>query len=106
MAAFAVIVAPEAIAEVAKIATWWNENRPAAPRLFQKELDRAVVLLGDRPEIGFRVRSRLATNLRVLTLRRSRYLVFYRVDASAKEVTVLRIRHGSRRPLARPARRR
>lgn len=31
MAKVVVTIAPEAIAEALKIATWWNRNRPAAP---------------------------------------------------------------------------
>jgi hypothetical protein len=38
--AYTVIIAPEAVIEVSESAAWWNENRPAAPRLFQIELDR------------------------------------------------------------------
>ena len=45
---YTVIIAPEAMAEVVMIATWWNENRPAAPRLFQTELHRAVLRLAER----------------------------------------------------------
>ena len=56
--AYTAIIAPEAVAEVVVIATWWNENRPAAPRLFQTELDRAVLRLAERPEIGPKVRVR------------------------------------------------
>jgi hypothetical protein len=43
--AFTVIIAPEAVIEVSEIAIWWNEDRPAAPRLFQTELDRALLRL-------------------------------------------------------------
>jgi hypothetical protein len=73
--AYTVIIAPEAVIEVSEIAIWWNENRPAAPRLFQTELDRAVLRLAVRPEVGPRVRVRGRPGLRVLTLQRTGYLV-------------------------------
>ena len=99
--AYTVIVAPEALAEVAMIASWWNANRPAAPRLFQTELDRAVRRLAERPDSGPKVRVRKRPGLRVLVLQRSGYLVFYQVDSTAKEVIVVRVRRGHRRPLHR-----
>lgn len=92
------IIAPEAMIEVTEIAAWWNKNRPAAPRLFQTELDRAVLKLVERPEIGPRVRVRGRPGLRVLTLRRTGYLVFYQLDAAEKHVIIVRVRRGHRRP--------
>ena len=89
------------MAEVVVIAMWWNENRPAAPRLFQTELDRAVLRLAARPESGPKVRVRGRPGLRVLVLQRSGYLVFYQVDLNAKEVIVVRVRRGHRRPIHR-----
>ena len=74
---YTVIIAPEAVSEVTEIAAWWTEHRPAAPRLFQTELDRAVLKLAERPEVGPRVRVRGRPGLRVLTLQRTGYLVFY-----------------------------
>jgi plasmid stabilization system protein ParE len=98
---YTVIIAPEAVAEVVAIATWWNENRPAAPRLFQLELDRALLLLAESPQIGPKVRVRGRPGLHVFVLQRSGYLVFYRLDAEAMRVTVARVRRGHRRPIHR-----
>lgn len=93
------IIAPEAVIEVTEIATWWNKNRPAAPRLFQSELDRAVLRLAERPEVGPKVRVRGRPGLRVLTLQRTGYLVFYQLDAAEKQVSIVRVRRGHRRPI-------
>lgn len=71
--AYAVIIAPEAVLEVAKAAAWWNKNRPAAPRLFQAELDRALLRLADGIEVGPRVRVRGRRGLYVLVLQRTGY---------------------------------
>jgi len=38
MARYRVTLAPEAVVEAIRIATWWRRNRRAAPRLFQLEL--------------------------------------------------------------------
>lgn len=98
---YEVIIAPEAVEEVLVIAAWWNKHRPAAPRLFQVELDRALLRLVERPEIGPRVRMRGRTGMRVITLQRSGYLVFYELDEEAKQVSVARVRRGHRRPIHR-----
>jgi len=37
---YAVIVAPSARAHAQRIDDWWRENRPNAPDLFARELDR------------------------------------------------------------------
>jgi len=99
--AYTVIIAPEAVLEVTKAATWWNTNRPAAPRLFQIEMDRAVLRLAEGPEVGPRVRVRGRRGLHVLVLQRTGYLVFYQVDIAAKRVNVVRVRRGHRRPIHR-----
>ncbi len=98
-APYKVTVSPEAVAEVVRIATWWRENRPAAPRLFQNELDDALVLIAEQPEIGTRARSKRVGNARIVELRRSRYRVFYQVLPLTREVLVVHVRHGNRRPL-------
>jgi plasmid stabilization system protein ParE len=100
MGAVAVTIAPRVIVEVATIARWWRKNRPAAPRLFQTELDQVLLLLAEQPDAGRRVRARGRPNLRVLTLLRTRYLLFYELIPRPLEVVVTRIRHGHRRPLA------
>lgn len=35
-------LAPRALAEAKRIKSWWRENRPAAPDLFEQELDAAL----------------------------------------------------------------
>jgi plasmid stabilization system protein ParE len=97
--AYSVIIAPEAAAEIAVFASWWNANRPAAPRMFQTELDRALLRLAERPEVGPKVRMRRRTDVHALVLQRSGYLVFYQLDEDAKQVIVVRVRRGHRRPI-------
>jgi plasmid stabilization system protein ParE len=96
---FKAIVSPEALGEVVRIATWWRRNRPSAPSMFRNELDEALVLIAECPEIGPRVRGRRGGDARVVTLRRSGYRVFYQVLTLPREVFVVHVRHGRRRPL-------
>jgi plasmid stabilization system protein ParE len=105
MARYALSFAPRALAEVATIVRWWRRNRPAAPRLFDDELDAALVAIADHPEIGPNARLRGHPSGRFYVLQRTGYVVFYLVDIPGGEVTVVRIRHVRRRPLARGRRR-
>jgi plasmid stabilization system protein ParE len=91
MARYAVTLAPEAVAQAIRIASWWRRHRHAAPRLFQLELDTALTHLAEHPAIGRRADSRRIRNARVLLLRRS--YVFYQVDPVAHEVLVKRQRN-------------
>src|SRR5262249_4241774 len=99
MARYTVTLAPEAVVEAIRIATWWRRNRRAAPRLFQLELDAALVHLADHPAIGRRADSRRIRNARVLLLLPFGFLVFHQVAAWAHAVFVVHIRHARRRPL-------
>ena len=92
-------LAPEFEAEADKASDWWAKHRPAAPHLFEDELDAALLRISARPEIGKRARSRKVGDARFVTLLRSGYLIFYRVDPVRREVQVVHLRHGHRRPL-------
>lgn len=98
---YTIVIAPQVLVEVASIVGWWNKHRPAAPRLFQTELDLALLRLTERPEIAPKVRLRGASGIRVLTLQRTGYLLFYQLDEAAKQVNVVRVRRGHRRPIHR-----
>lgn len=94
-------IAPRALAEVAAIVRWWRLNRLGAPRLFQRELDAALLIIAAYPEIGHRLPLRSYPNARSYVLKRSGYVVLYNADLTAGEITVVRVRHGKRRPLKR-----
>lgn len=97
--AYKVTVAPEALLEVARIALWWTKNRQRAPRLFQNELEDALLLIAAQPGVGTVARSRRVGSARVVELLRSRYRVYYQVVQASREVLVVHVRHGNRRPL-------
>jgi plasmid stabilization system protein ParE len=94
-------VAPSAMADIQKISRWWGKHRPASPRLFDRELDAMLDLLEVQPEIGRRVQLKAYGAVHVIVLRRSRYLVVYKIVEQAQEIWILRVRHGHRRPLRR-----
>jgi hypothetical protein len=83
---YKVTISPEVLLEIVRAATWWREQRPASPRLFQTELDQALNLIYEYPEIGTVARSRRVANARILQLSRSRYLVFYQVLPRTRDV--------------------
>ena len=106
-AAFTLSIASRAVAEVSTIARWWTKNRPLAPRLFQQELDAALLAIAKQPESAPRLPLRQYFDARAYVLQRTGYLVLYDLDVTARSITVMRVRHGKRRPLSRrPTKRR
>lgn len=99
MARYRVGVTPRALADIEKISKWWREHRPSAPRMFQNELDRALIHIASHPELGQSVQLRAYPGGRTHLLRRSGYVVIYNVDADAGVVAIARVRDTHRRPL-------
>jgi plasmid stabilization system protein ParE len=79
MASCTVWVAASADATVQRISRWWAKNRPAAPRLFEFELARAIEMIEAHPEIGRWARHPLHGRVQVLLLRRTEVHVFLQV---------------------------
>lgn len=73
---------PEALAHVEAVAAWWSENRGAAPSLFSDELAAAVELLASAPRAGGRYERATVPEMRRLLMPRTRYHVYYTVEAS------------------------
>lgn len=99
MARFEVRIAARAMAEIQKISRSWVKHKRAAPRLFDRELDKIIDLLEVQPEIGVGRRLKSLGEVRVVFLRRSGYLVVYQVHVADHEVWIVRVRYGARRPL-------
>lgn len=59
-----------------EIDAWWRQNRRAAPDLFAEELDRVLLLLEARPNLGTPYDAGAKTVRRVL-LRRSHYYLYF-----------------------------
>lgn len=87
---------PQAFQDVVNADVWWRQNRDAKD-LFSDEVSAAVMLLTSTPRVGQRVKGRSAQNeTRRLVLRRSRFLLFYEIEAH--RVVVLRVWHPAQRP--------
>ena len=99
MARFEIRIAPSAMAAIQKISRWWVKNRRASPRLFDFELDTILALLEVQPDIGKTIKLGAHGEVRAVVLRRSRYLVAYRVLPAEQQVWIVLVRHGSRRPM-------
>jgi len=68
---------------------WWIANRPAAPRLFNRELRRLVERLPAFPRTGVPYDDPGIAELRRALLRRTRYHVYYVFDESAATVWII-----------------
>src|SRR5262249_4174512 len=101
MARFEVRIAPRAMAMIQKSSRSWVKHRMAPPGLFDRELDAILDLLETQPEIGTVRRLPSVGEVRMVVLRRSRYLVAYQVRAAERQVWIVLVRYGSRRPVLR-----
>ena len=62
------------------VAEWWRENRDKNPYLFEDELEKALELLEDTPEIGERYQKVAGVQWYRLLLKKSRQHVYYCID--------------------------
>ena len=92
MPPFAVEFHPQAADEAEAAEKWYRERNETAAIRFRRELDRAVDLIADRPEVG---PPYLGSTRRYL-LRRLPFFLVYRV--SNRHVQVVAVAHGRRRP--------
>ncbi len=86
----------QARADVVSAVQWWKRNVGHAPTPLEAGLRHAQERLSAMPFVGVPVADEFLPNLRRLALLQSRYFIFYDVDESAREVTVLRVWHMSR----------
>jgi len=83
-----------AVSQADEIELWWRRNRRSAPSLFREELAAAVHLLSERPEVGELAEDVPVPGTRTITLRRTNYVVYYRV--LGEEVRITSVWHGRR----------
>ena len=86
----------QARADVLAAVQWWKRNVGNSPTHLVAGLRHAQERLAATPFVGVLVADDVLLNLRRLALLQSRYFIFYEVDESAGEVTVLRVWHMSR----------
>ena len=68
----------------------------AKAKEFTQELNRRILMLSDFPLLGVQLK---AGEPRKRKLVFGDYIIGYKIDETKKIITVLRIRHGSRKPL-------
>jgi plasmid stabilization system protein ParE len=86
----------EAHGQVLEIDTWWRQNRPAAPNLFTEEIDRLLLLLEARPNLGTPYDTGAKTVRRVLLRRSHYYLYVVEHGDTLQVVSVWSVYRGSR----------
>jgi plasmid stabilization system protein ParE len=82
---------PRADAHILEIVAWWREHRPAAPFLFEDELDEAFELLAAQPEAAPAFPRPELPALRRLLMRKSAYHVYYEHFPHNDEVLVYEV---------------
>jgi addiction module RelE/StbE family toxin len=84
-----------ALAQLDEIYSYIAEHDRSASRRVQARIKRSIDRLADFPHSG---RETSISGVRLLSVIKYPYLIFYMVDATAGEVHILRIRHGARDP--------
>jgi plasmid stabilization system protein ParE len=87
-------ITKRAEAQIAQAATWWENNRPLAPRALAEELTEVFSLLSAQPAIGAPALQARIKGVRRVYLARVRYHLYYRVHAD--EVQILALWHERR----------
>ena len=87
---------PDADAQIAELATWWREHRPAARHLFDNEIRRVWHVLAESPKVGELHRVADIPGLRRLRLRKTPYHVYYVPRPEHADVVVLAVWSGMR----------
>jgi plasmid stabilization system protein ParE len=87
-------ITKRAARELNRIAEWWALNRPAAPGAVSEDLQAALALLIEQPNLGSLVPQASSTHVRRFHVDRIRYWVYYRVRGGRLEV--VSVWHSSR----------
>ncbi len=99
MTRYRIELSPEALEQADLAQSWWNENRPKAPGLFEKELSAALERLAFTPRTGKPYERSKVTGMRRLLMPRTRYHVYYTILEGESLVRVHTVWHASRRKL-------
>lgn len=92
-----ITISKRARRQIERAATWWLENRPAAPSLFVDELVRAERLLLQHPEAGVSYATYRNGIVRRLLLGDTWQHLYYRYSSGRKEVVVISVWGAPRR---------
>lgn len=87
-------ITKRAARELNRIAEWWALNRPSAPGAVSEDLQAALALLIEQPNLGSLVPQASVAGVRRFHVDRIRYWVYYRVRDGRLEV--VSVWHSSR----------
>jgi addiction module RelE/StbE family toxin len=85
----------KAVAQLDAIYSYIEADNPRAAKAVKARIQRAISRLAQFP---YSCRATARPGIRVLSIVRYPYLVFYSVDEGAQEVHILRIRHAAQDP--------
>jgi plasmid stabilization system protein ParE len=91
-----VVFTATAVAQVEIIATWWQQERSAAPDLFATEFAAAVERLAGLPGSGAPFHSKSIPAVRRVLLPGCRYHLYYTLRRGSREVIVRAVWHAMR----------
>jgi plasmid stabilization system protein ParE len=86
---YSIRVTKRAAAEARQLATWWLQNRPAAPDAVRLELERAFMLLSVSPQIGALAKNASLSGVRRIYLVKIQHHLYYRLKNNSVEVLAL-----------------
>ena len=98
-AAYSIRISGSASTTIDRASRWWHRHRRASAWLFDVELHKSFDLLEVQPEIGTRATHPLYGEVRIIRLRRTRYVITYQIQPQSQQVWILQVRHASKRPL-------
>jgi toxin ParE1/3/4 len=85
----------KALVQLDEIYSYIEAHNPSAAQRVKSRIKQSIARLGRNP---YSCRATETPGVRLLSIVRYPYLVFYSVDEVAREVHILRIRHGARDP--------
>lgn len=87
-------VVGRATLQIEEAASWWLDNRTAAPTAFRDDLEQAFSLISEQPSIGAAATNSALTGVRRVFLGRIRYFLYYRIQPD--QVKILALWHSNR----------
>lgn len=94
MSRFRVALSLTAEAQLDEITRWWRDNRGSSA-LLKRELHKARTLLVELPKAGAPA-DFVAMGVRQILLRRTQYILYYRLNEARREVLIVAIWHTAR----------
>ncbi|OGQ26381.1 MAG: hypothetical protein A2138_19765 [Deltaproteobacteria bacterium RBG_16_71_12] len=88
--------AKRAVRQIAAAASWWTENRPLAPMMFERELAHALRTIQESSTVFAELKTTKAKGIRRVLMARSRYHLYWHMIEDGTVVEILACWHTSR----------